>query len=271
MEWYIPLQPPDTGILKVILARRSIRKFKRNAVSDEDVMKMVECGQRAPSGTNAQTYSVIWVKDQQMRRRLWEACDEGELYPHISKAPIMLVVCADINRTTQIIQLRAKRATRKRIGYETRILGIINAALAAENIVIAAEALGLGSVFIGAPLANRRVIDILDIPKGVLPICLLCMGYADESPPIRPRLPIETVLFTNTYSEIESHKIDEAVNHMNKELARQGYYRNYKERDAGKLQRRPDFEWIDNVQLHLLVGRHEDQRFIKRIKEFYLA
>lgn len=236
--------------------------FQRKPVSSEYVREIIECGQRAPSTSNAQTYSIIWVKNEERTRKLWEACGRRT---SILEAPVTLAVCADVRKLTRIVDQRGRKKPLERLRYERKIFAIIDASLVAENIVIAAEAVGLTSLFVGSALANRKVIEALEIPKGVLPVSLLCIGYANEDPPLRPRFPIETVLFTNTYRDLDEQEIDTVVDHMNQTLNAEGYYSKY---DA----RRPsDYEWIDHMITEAFTDRNGDERFKRRMRktEFY--
>jgi len=245
-------------IFQAITNRRSIRRFKAKPVAEADVMRIVECGQRAPSACSLQTYSTIWVKDENKRRILWEACGKQSF---ILEAPVTLVPCADIRKIMQIMKRKAHGTCfEKGLGYRTKLFAIIDAALAAENMVLAAEALGLGSVFAGGALGNPKVREALNLPKGVLPISLLCIGHQDENPPIRPRLQVNTTLFIDAYRSLQEDQIEEDVNRMNQALLQEGYYVKY-----GK--RSPEFSWINNVERKLAEKKETEETFAEEMKK----
>ncbi|MCS7364615.1 MAG: nitroreductase family protein [archaeon GB-1867-035] len=245
-------------VLDVIMKRRTIRKFKSKTIPEEAVIQIIKAGQRAPSACSLQTYSIIWVKDEEKRRALWEACGKQ---PFILEAPVTLTICADVKKLIDIMNARGYQTSLEMgLGYAVKMFAIIDAALAAENMVLAAEALGLGSVFIGSALANPKVIEILNIPKGVLPISLLCIGYPDENPPIRPRLPLETVLFIDSYKQLSKTELEKSVNYMNEKLAEEGYYTKYSKRST-------DFKWIDNVKRKLISDEKREKVFVKTLKD----
>jgi len=245
-------------ILQAITNRRSIRKFRVKPVAEADVMRIIECGQRAPSACSLQTYSTIWVKDENKRRILWEACGKQSF---ILEAPVTLVPCADIRKIMQIMKHeRYETSFEKGLGYRTKLFAIIDAALAAENMVLAAEALGLGSVFAGGALGNPKVREALNLPKGVLPISLLCIGYPDENPPIRPRLQVDTTLFVDAYRSLQEDQIEEDVNRMNKALLEEGYYVRYGKRSS-------DFTWINNVERKLAEKKETEETFAEEMKK----
>lgn len=244
-------------VLEAIKKRRTIRKFKSKPVPEEIVLEIVKAGQRAPSACSLQTYSIIWVKDEEKRRALWEACGKQ---PFILEAPVTLTICADVKKLIDIMNARGFETSLERgLGYAVKLFAIIDAILAAENMVLAAEAYGLGSVFIGSALANPRVVKILNIPKGVLPLSLLCIGYPDENPPVRPRLPLETVLFIDSYRQLSKSELDRGVEYMNEKLAEEGYYVKYSQRSV-------DFKWIDNVQRKLVGNRKREEMLIETLK-----
>ena len=180
------------------------------------VIKIVKAGQRAPTACSLQTYTIIWVKNEEKKKALWEACGKQRF---ILEAPVILAICADVRRLMNIAKIYGfETSLEKSLGYELKIFSIIDAALAAENMVLAAEKLGLGSVFIGSALANIRVIEVLKLPRGVMSISRLCIGYPREEPPVRPRIPLEAVLFADTYRRLSREELRSAVKLMNEKL-----------------------------------------------------
>lgn len=123
----------------------------------------------------------------------------------MKQASVWIMICADMARQLQLFKLLGVKTT---FGPLSMLVpSIIDAALAAENMVIAAEALGLGSVFIGSVWDNlKKIAEILKLPRNVLPIVLICLGYPDETPPTRPRWPLKVVLHENKY-EMPSKKL----------------------------------------------------------------
>jgi nitroreductase len=176
---------PSFGELNLFLNRRSIRKFSSKPVRDVDVHRIVEAGKCAPTACNFQTYSVVWIRDAKLKERIYDAC--GRL-DSIKEAPIVLVICADVHRLSKVLDyLGSDHCFKHDQGYFFKLLSVIDACFLAENTTMAAESLGLGSVCIGLAFANDEIINALRLPKGVLPLTLLCIGYPNEEPPIRPR------------------------------------------------------------------------------------
>jgi hypothetical protein len=102
---------------------------------------------------------------------------------------------------------------------------VIDAALAAENMAIAAEAYGLGSVFIGSVWSNLKgTAEILKLPNKVMPIVLVCLGYPDESPPTRPRWPLKAVLHENEYKMPSREVMKRYYEEANRRLLQMQYF-----------------------------------------------
>ncbi|MGY4309600.1 nitroreductase [Bradyrhizobium sp. USDA 4369] len=186
-------------ILGHLLAHRSIRSYRPDPVPPHTVETLVAAAQSAASSSNLQTWSVVAVEDQGRKQRLSEFAGGQK---HIREAPLFLVWLADLSRAERL----AKREGRPDEGIhflETLFVAIIDAALAAQNAVVALEALGLGSVYIGA-IRNRpqAVAEELGLPPNVLAVFGLCVGYADlkAGEDVKPRLRQNVVLHRERYA-----------------------------------------------------------------------
>jgi nitroreductase len=219
------MKSQNAKLLDLFFARKSIRKFKSKRVSESVVRRIVDVGQRAPSACNLQTYTIVWVRDAQKKRQVWDACDVPK---GIRGAPVVFVICADVRRLARVLDYSGSdHCLRHGYGVQLKIMSVVDASLMAENMVMAAECLGLGSVFIGSALANSEVIGVLKLPKGVLPLTLLCVGYADEAPPVRPRWALSSMMLVDQYRDQSNTEMKKFLGHMTNELAGQGYYKNY--------------------------------------------
>jgi len=171
-------------VLKAIKARRSIRLFKDNPVDDELIEKILEAGIWAPSAGNLQAWVFIVVRN----KRIKEALSEAALgQPWVRDAPVIIVACAD--------RLRSSTRYGER-GWE--LYSVQDATLAVGNMMLAATALGLGTVFIGA-FNENAVQKILRLPRHLRPICLLPVGWPAEAPNPPPRRPLSKVVFREIY------------------------------------------------------------------------
>jgi len=226
-------------LLSIFFKRRSIRKFKSKPVKEADVQKIIETGQRAPSACNLQTYSIVWAKDKKIKEKIFDACD---IKDSIRAAPVVFVICADVRRLGKTLDyLDAEHCLDQDGNYVIRLMSIMDASFVAENMTMAAECLGLGSVYIGTAAANKEVVDALKLPKGVLPLTLLCVGYPDEQPPTRPRLPLSAVLHANLYRDPSEKEMKSFLKRMDFELEKEGYYQKYSGRG-------PKFHYSDHIK-----------------------
>lgn len=208
--------------LETIRERASVRRFSDEAIPDEILAQIVAAGQRAPF--TGQMYSVVETSDPNKRERL-----AGLYGPLPRLAPTFLLICVDFRRLERFI---AARDRENRADDVTMLfLGIQDASYMAQNMVLAAEALGLGSCFLGAaPRLAREMGEIFDLPSRVYPMVGMVLGYPDENPPPRPRIPTEFILHRERYREMSEGDVERALEVMDAGLLREGYYSKYSAR-----------------------------------------
>lgn len=188
--------------VNLLKAHRSIRKFKDQAVSDEVIAELVSCGQAAATSSNVQATTVIRVRNAQTREQLAQ-CAGGQ--PYVASAPVLLVYCADLARPAQGCEVGG--GVFHPGMTEHFMIATIDVALAAQNAVIAAESLGLGICYIGGLRNNpQEVSDLLRLPAQVYPVFGLCLGYPDQEPEVKPRLPLAGVLHEEHYDSAANSK-----------------------------------------------------------------
>ncbi|MCX6222338.1 MAG: NADPH-dependent oxidoreductase [Bacteroidia bacterium] len=190
-------------MLDTLLQRRTIRKYKGTDIPDEQLNKILEAGCRASTTGNMQVYSIIVNRDEKMKELL-SGCHFNQ--PMVKNAPVVLTFCADFNRFNLWCQLNHADP-----GYDNFLsffTAAIDALLVAQNVCVAAESEGLGICYLGTTtyLAGK-IIDILHLPKGVVPVTTLTMGWPDEDPALADRLPMEAVVHKETYQEYSSDDI----------------------------------------------------------------
>ncbi|MBY8998571.1 MAG: nitroreductase family protein [Candidatus Thorarchaeota archaeon] len=194
--------------LKIIDNRRSLRGYDSREISPEHKKWILHSAFRAPTAGNMMHYSIIEVADQKMKDKLVKTCDNQ---PFIAKAPLVLLFLADIQRWYDFFEYSgvSDLCKERDIEYITPkegdlMLASCDALIAAQNAVIAAESLGIGSCYIGDIMENIEIHrEMFDLPKWVFPITLLCFGYPlrddrDEREKTR-RLPEHLVYFKNKY------------------------------------------------------------------------
>ncbi|AZK45022.1 oxygen-insensitive NADPH nitroreductase [Paenibacillus lentus] len=190
--------------IDLLLNHRSIRKFTDQPLMPEQVNMIVAAGQAASTSSNIQAYSVIAVMKEELKKEL-ARLSGNQAYVH--DCPVFLVWCADLSRLKAAAEKHQPGQETYEGTMEHLIVATVDTALAAQNAAIAAESLGLGIVYIGGIRNNiAEVADLLGLPELVYPLFGMCMGYPDQQPDLRPRLPQEAVLHWNGYDASASDK-----------------------------------------------------------------
>lgn len=207
-------------LLEIMKTRRSIRRYKETDVSDELLEKIMEAGRWSPSGDNAQPWRFIVVRDPEIKKALGKIATEGsgrrftaeyftgrmqerfeglkdpekkdrafkklisgEVSSFLADAPVIIVVCAKLDVWD--------------VPYDS--------AMATQNMQLMAHALGLGTCVVVAPVSDMRddirTMKLLKIPHGYKVIAPLAIGYPNESPNPRPRLPLEEIIFYEEFGK----------------------------------------------------------------------
>lgn len=183
--------------ISLLMNHRSIRKYSDRPVSEEQLRAVVAAGQMASTSSNVQAYSVIAVTSQEKKQRL-AALAGNQAY--IVECPVFLVWCADLYRLKKSAEAHAADQETYEDSTENFIVATVDAALAAQNAAIAAESLGLGIVYIGGVRNSiAEFSEALELPDLVYPVFGMCLGYPDQEPGLRPRLPVEAVLHRDSY------------------------------------------------------------------------
>lgn len=189
--------------MNTIFTHRSIRKFSAQPVPEEKLIKIVEAASRASNTGNMQAYSIVLTTAPEILTQL-APCHYNQ---PASKAPVQMTFCVDFNRFNKWCVSRNAEP-----GYDNLLsflVGYGDATLAAQNAALEAEAQGLGICYLGTVLYNtQKIVEILRLPKGVVPVITLVMGYPDEQPALTPRLPLEAILHRETYRDFDAQAID---------------------------------------------------------------
>lgn len=197
----------------IMVDRRSVTKFKDQDIPNDVLDKILTAGLRAPAPggsvqggyRGAQPYSIIVVRDRKRRKRLNEMLCEGRKKA-IEEAPASLVFCVDTHRMNRWAALQGGAAHYKGIGVLWVALRAVYTA--AENVLIAAESLGLGSQYVQEIVWQPyQTLDFFRLPKQVLPVAMLIVGYPAERPSLSPTLPLEAVVHQETYKDPTNEEI----------------------------------------------------------------
>lgn len=194
---------------------RSIRNYEEKDVPNEMIENIVKAAQWASTSSNLQAYSIIMVKDRLRKEKLAQLCGNQQ---HVIDCPIFLVFCGDFNRI--LISSNLEKAERHFDTVEPFIVATVDAALIAQNVMLAAESYGLGGVYIGGIRNNsKEVSELLNLPDFVYPVFGMCLGFPDPEKisEQKPRLPLKAILHEEIYqNDIQEKNIldyDQVMKH----------------------------------------------------------
>lgn len=190
-----------TPTIDLLRQHRSIRRYTSQSITEQQREAILTAAQSASTSSLLQCSSLVRVTDTKTRRTLAHLAGEQ---PWVEQAAEFWVFCADFNRHQQI-------APNAELGLaEQLLLGCVDTALLAQNAMIAAQSLGLGGVFIGG-LRNQphQVSELLGLPKFVLPLFGLCLGWPADQPELKPRLPLSLLVHENRYQPVDKHLLAE--------------------------------------------------------------
>lgn len=178
-------------------SHRSIRKFQDRRIPRELFEELIRAGQSAATSSHVQAYSIIHVVDPKNRETLAELSG-GQRY--VAECSDFLVFCADMKRATDAAERAGAEVIRGMT--EQLLVASIDAALVAQNVATAAESEGLGLCYIGGIRNNpAEVSELLRLPDHVYPVFGMCLGYPDQNPEVKPRLPLASILKEDYYQD----------------------------------------------------------------------
>ena len=242
--------------LATLLSHRSVRAYLPDALPPQTLELLVAAAQSAATSSNLQTWSVVAVEESARKETLAQlAGNQG----HIRQCPLFLVWLADLARLRELASQRGLPADG--LDYlELFVTATIDATLAAQNATIAAESLGLGTVYIGG-IRNQpeRVAETLQLPPHLFAVFGLCVGYPDAAKPaaVKPRLPQSAVLHRETYNFAQQ---DEAIAQYNTIM--QQFYESQQMTVAG--------DWVEHsvkrvATAQALNGREQLKESLRRL------
>lgn len=196
----IPAAGPWNEHLSLLLSHRSVRGYRPDALPTGTLETLVAAAQSAATSSNLQTWSVVAVVDPAMKAEMARLANNQK---HIEQCPLFLVWLADVSRNQRLGDA-AGIEMETMPWIETFLVAAVDAALAAQNATVAAESLGLATVYIGA-LRNHpeEVGRLLGLPDGCAGMFGLCVGYAAAEASVKPRLPQSAVLFHGRYGNAD--------------------------------------------------------------------
>ncbi len=248
------------NVIDQIHKHRSIRKYKPDPVPEETLQKILSAGIRASSSGNMQSYSIILIKEEERRKDLYRALGEQ---PMVLDAPVFVTFCADFHRMRQWAAIRD--APDNFDNFLAFMIGAIDAILVSQNVALAAESKGLGICYLGSTLVNcDRVGKTLQLPKNVVPVVGFCLGYPDEDPPLRHRLPFDCLVHEGRYQAYTEEDI-QRIYHKKEQVDWERYMK------SPRLRKLVDQQGVENLaQLYTGVKYTRDiyQEFSRRILDY---
>jgi nitroreductase len=185
--------------------RRTIRKYEDRDIEDGLLEKILTAGIRTSTTGNMQVYSVIVTRDTAMKERLAPAHFNQ---PMVTAAPVVLTFCADFNRFNR--WCRQREAEPGYNNFLSFMTAAVDSLLVAQTVCNAAEEEGLGICYLGTATYNAdMIIDVLELPKGVVPVATVTMGWPAEMPEQVDRLPLDGVVHQERYRDYTPDMIDD--------------------------------------------------------------
>ena len=193
--------------MKYFNNRTTIRNYSSKIIDNELLNDMLEAAAHAPTTGGMQLYSVIVTENEEMKQRLMP-CHFNQ--PMVAQAPVVLTFCADFNRFVKWCQQRDAEPGFDNL--QSLMSAILDVTIFAQQFNTIAEMQGLGCCYIGTTAYNaKEIAEVLHLPRLVVPIITLTVGYPDESvqPVATERLPLHGIVHHETYQDYCAHDIDE--------------------------------------------------------------
>ena len=190
--------------MKNLLTRRSIRKYAQREVTEQLLGRLLTEAARTQTMGNLQLYSVVVTRSEEKKRQLAPAHFNQ---PMVTEAPVVLTICADFNRTTQwALNRKAQPGYDNLLSYQN---AATDALLYTQTLCCLMDEEGLGYCFLGTTVYQpQQIIDVLGLPRLVMPVATLTVGWPAEEPPQSDRLPLESFVHDETYRDYTPQAID---------------------------------------------------------------
>ena len=195
------------SVKDTLLERRSIRRYEREAISDDDMKLIYDAIRNTPTSYNGQQFSVIDVTDPELKLKLYALIGQKQ----IKTCSHFLLFLADYNKISLIADDLGEDVPDFYNTIDGILVGAVDASLAMMSAVTMAESLGLGCCPIGyaRTVAQEAVSTLLNLPKHTFVVCGLSIGVPREKPDLKPKQPEELVVFPNTYPADTSVMVDQ--------------------------------------------------------------
>jgi nitroreductase len=198
-------------VIKLLQSHRSVRKFTDKPIRQDVLNELLKCGQAAATSSFIQACTVIQVEDRDKREQLVEL---GGNQAYIASCARFVVYCADMNRHKIACDMHNAEMLS---GFtEQFITATVDCSLFAQNVLVAAQSLGIEGTYIGGIRNNiQAVTELLELPHLVYPVFGMCLGYPAQNPEVKPRLPLSVILKQDRYhDEADANTISDYDNRV---------------------------------------------------------
>ena len=234
-------------VYEIMMKRRSVRQFKEEPIPEDVINRFMDVVNNAPSGGNIQPISVIIVQEKSAREALAKIIG-GQ--PWVRNAPLSMVFCIDFNRIKRWASLMDTEFKGEK-ALPHFLIAYADLMCASQNVVILAQSLGLGSVYIGTIQDNtEEARAYFALPEYVLPMMLLCLGYPKSVPKTMPKLNPEILIHREKYKDLQEEDLKRAFDNKYGEM----------ESQAEKYLEKAFIEVLE-------ADKQDDQNWTARVKE----
>lgn len=184
--------------IKELYDRKSVRVFTEQEITDDQRQEILNSAMQAPTAGNQQMYTIIDIQNQELKEKMAVLCDNQ---PFIAKAKLVLVFCADFRKWYDAFVVAGANPRKPAVG--DLMISVSDSAIAAQNAVVAAHSMGIGSCYIGDVMENaEKMKETLNLPQYVFPCVMLVFGYPTQQQIDRPkplRSDLEDIVCIDTY------------------------------------------------------------------------
>ena len=237
----------STPTIEQIHRHCSVRAYTSEPVPRSMVREIVAAGQRSSTSSNLQLYSVVAVTEAETRDELARLCGDQE---HIRQAPVFLAWCADASRLARVCAARGYQQVTDHV--ENFLVAAVDVAILMQTATLAAESMQLGMCYIGGIRNDlQAVIDLLQLPKLVVPISGMTLGWPASQPTQRPRLATEAILHWERYS---TDGEEELLAEYDRAMVETGIYNNRQVPVPGRPSSVEEYGWQEHSARRAAAG-----------------
>jgi len=249
------------NITDVLLNRKTIRRYSAKNIDDKLLENLLMEGCRASTTGNMQVYSVIITRDPSKKNELAPLHFNQSM---VTEAPVVLTFCADFNRFNK--WCRERNAEPGYDNFLSFFTAAIDVLLVAQTLCIAAEARGLGICYLGTTTyMAQEIIKVLNLPKGVVPVTTVTLGWPAEKPEQVDRLPLEAVIHEEIYHDYSSGDIERYYSEKEKRNDSKQFVKENNKETLAQVFTDVRYTKADNIHFsQILLGVLKEQGFMNQ-------